>query len=103
MTEDEKIGWHHWRDGPEFEQAPGDNEGQGSLACCGPRGHKQSDTTERVNNSPSGEAPRSPWVQGTGPWKRCWSHSARRGRGEAARRATAWATSSRPGLGCVSW
>ena len=49
MTEDEKIGWHHWRDGHEFEQAPGDNEGQGSLACCGPRGHKQSDTTEQLN------------------------------------------------------
>ena len=33
-TEDERVGWHHWLDGHEFEQAPGDGEGQGSLACC---------------------------------------------------------------------
>ena len=34
MTEDEKVGWHHQLYGPEFEQTPGDSEGQGSLACC---------------------------------------------------------------------
>ena len=34
MTEDEKVGWHHWLDGHEFEQAPGFADGQGSLACC---------------------------------------------------------------------
>ena len=34
MTGDERIGWHHWLDGNEFEQIPGDGEGQGSLACC---------------------------------------------------------------------
>ena len=50
-TEDEMVGWHHWLDGHEFEQAPGDGEGQGSLACCGPWGHKESDTTERLNNN----------------------------------------------------
>ena len=33
-TEDEMIGWHHWLDGHEFEQAPGDGKGQGSLVCC---------------------------------------------------------------------
>ena len=33
-TEDERAGWHHRLDGHEFEQAPGDGEGQGSLACC---------------------------------------------------------------------
>ena len=33
-TEDEMLGWHHWLNGLEFEQAPGDSEGQGSLACC---------------------------------------------------------------------
>ena len=33
------------------EQAPVDNEGQGSLAYCSPRGHKESDTTERLNNN----------------------------------------------------
>ena len=34
MTEDEMVGWHHRCDGHEFEQAPGDSEGQGSLVCC---------------------------------------------------------------------
>ena len=34
--EDEMVGWHHWLNGHEFEQAPGDSEGQGSLACCSP-------------------------------------------------------------------
>ena len=37
--------------GHEFEQTPGNTEGQGSLACCGPRGRKESDTTERLNHS----------------------------------------------------
>ena len=35
-TEDEMVGWHHRLNGHEFEQAPGDGEGQGSLACCSP-------------------------------------------------------------------
>ena len=48
-TEDEMVGWHHRLNGHEFEQAPGDGEGQGSLACCSPWGHKESDTTERLN------------------------------------------------------
>ena len=34
MTEDETVGWHHRLDKHKFEQAPGDGEGQGSLACC---------------------------------------------------------------------
>ena len=34
----------------EFEQAPGDGEGQGCLACCSPWGHKESDTTEQLNS-----------------------------------------------------
>ena len=51
MTEDEMVGWHHWRDGHEFEQALGDAEGQGSLVCCSPWGLKQSDVTEQLNNS----------------------------------------------------
>ena len=42
------IGWHHQLEGHEFEQALGVGEGQGSLACC-PRGHKELDTTERLN------------------------------------------------------
>ena len=43
-TEDEMVGWHHWLNGHEFEQAPGDSEGQESLTCCNPWGHKKSDT-----------------------------------------------------------
>ena len=45
-TEDEMIGWHHQLNGYEFEQAPGVGDGQGSLVCCSPWGHKESDTTE---------------------------------------------------------
>ena len=40
MTEDEMVGWHHRLNGQEFEQAPGGGEGQGSLACCSPWGHR---------------------------------------------------------------
>ena len=43
-TEDEMVGWHHQPNGHESEQAPGDSEGQGSVAC--PWGHKELDTTE---------------------------------------------------------
>ena len=46
MTEDEMVGWHHWLNGHEFEQALGVGDGQGGLVCCGPQGHKESDTTE---------------------------------------------------------
>ena len=49
MTEDEMAGWHHRLDGHEFEQAPGVIDGQGGLACCSPRGHKESDTTEQLS------------------------------------------------------
>ena len=48
-TEDEMIGWHDQLDGHEFEQASGFGVGQGSLACCSPWGHKESDTTEWLN------------------------------------------------------
>ena len=48
-TEDEMIGWYHWLYGHEFEQALGVDDGQGSLVCCRPRGHKESDMTERRN------------------------------------------------------
>ena len=44
MTEDEMVVWHHWLN--EFEQAPGDGDGQGSLASCSPQGHKESDMTK---------------------------------------------------------
>ena len=45
MTEDEMVGWHHWLNGHESEQAPEDGEGQGSLAGCSSWGHKELDTT----------------------------------------------------------
>ena len=51
MTEDKMVRWHHQLNGIEFEQALGDDEGQGSLACCRPRGHKKLDTTERLNSN----------------------------------------------------
>ena len=43
VTEDEMVGWHHQLNGHEFEQTLGDSEGQGSLECCSPWGHKESD------------------------------------------------------------
>ena len=46
MTEDEIVGWHHQLNGREFEQALGDGDGQGSLACCGPWGCKELNMTE---------------------------------------------------------
>ena len=50
-TEDETVRWHHWLNGHEFEQTPGDSEGQGSLACCSPWCLKESDTTEWLNTT----------------------------------------------------
>ena len=51
MTKEKMFGWHHWPNGHEFDQTLGDGEGQGSLVCCSPWGHKESDTTEQLNNS----------------------------------------------------
>ena len=49
MTEDEMVKKHHQLNGHEFDQAPGIGDGKGSLGCCSPRGHKESDMTERLN------------------------------------------------------
>ena len=46
LTEDDMVGWHHWLNGHEFQQAPGVGDGKGSLVCCIPWGHKESDMTE---------------------------------------------------------
>ena len=46
MTEDEMVGWYDRLNGHEFEQTPGDNEGQGSLVCCSPWDCKKLDTTQ---------------------------------------------------------
>ena len=51
MTEDEMVGWHHRLDRHEFERALGDGEGQGSLVCCSPWGHRESNRTELLNSN----------------------------------------------------
>ena len=51
VTEDEMVEWHHWLNGHEFEQTWGDGEGLGNLVSCRSWGHKESDTTEWLNNS----------------------------------------------------
>ena len=53
VTEDDMLEWHYQLNGHEFEQTPRDSEGQGSLVCCSPWGHKELDTTERLNNNNS--------------------------------------------------
>ena len=51
MTKNEMVGWHHQLNEHEFEQALGVGDGQGSLVCCSPWGHKESDTTYQLNNN----------------------------------------------------
>ena len=51
MAEDEMVGWHHPLNEHEFEQVPGDSEGQGTLVGCSPRGCKESDTTEQLTHT----------------------------------------------------
>ena len=43
--EDEMVGWHHRFNGHELGQTPGDGEGPGSLVCCSPWCHEESNTT----------------------------------------------------------
>ena len=49
------VGWHHQLDGHEFEQVLGVGDGQGSLACCSPWGHNESDMTEQLNWTPESD------------------------------------------------
>ena len=49
MTEAEMVGWHQLHNGPEFEQTSGDSEEQGSLVCCSPHSHKESDMAEQLS------------------------------------------------------
>ena len=53
MAEDEMVAWHHRLNGHKFEQAPGDGEGQGGLACYSPWGCKELDMTKQLNNNKS--------------------------------------------------
>ena len=50
MTEKGMTGLHHRLNGHEFEQAPGDGEGQGGQVCCNPWSCKETDTTDQLNN-----------------------------------------------------
>ena len=51
MIEDDMVGCYHWLNRHEFEQTPGNGEGQGGLACCSPMDCKESDITERLNSN----------------------------------------------------
>ena len=48
------VGWYHLMNRLEFEQTPGDGEGQGSLVCCSPWGHKELDMTEQLEQHHQG-------------------------------------------------
>ena len=51
VSQDKMVGWNHWRNEQELGQTSGDGEGQGDLACCGPCGCKESETTVWLNNN----------------------------------------------------
>ena len=62
---------NHTRNGHEFEQTLGGSDGQESLACCSPCGHKELDTTERLNNIVGSSLPDQGWKHSppyTGRW-----------------------------------
>ena len=61
MTEDEMVGWHHWLNGHEFEQASGVGDGQGGLVCYSPWGCNESDTAELLNWSDRTEGETKHW------------------------------------------
>ena len=58
----EIVGWHHQHDGLEFEQAPGVADGQGSLVCYSPWGHKELDTTKQLNWTEQTLNQKSAWL-----------------------------------------
>ena len=62
MTENEMAGWYHWLNGHESEWTLGVGDGQGGLSCCDSWGHKESDTTERMN-----------WLMQAAPMCQCWT------------------------------
>ena len=71
VTEDKMAGWHHQPSGHEFEQTWEDSEGQGSLACCSPWGHKELDTAERLNSNSSWNFFRADPIHFRWPCRRC--------------------------------
>ena len=68
-TKDETVGWYYWLKGHEFEQSLGESEGRGSLACCSPWGHKESNTSD--------------WTYAMGPWPVGWELSKQRASGSS--------------------
>ena len=74
MTKDEMVGWHHWLDGHEFEQAPRIGEGQGSLTCCSPWGRKESDTIEQLTTTARKMSGRPRWLSGKESTCQCRRH-----------------------------
>ena len=72
MTEDEMAGWHHRLNGHEFEWTPGDGDGQGGLASCDSWGHKESDTTERLNWTELNWCNQLPWSWFFSCWILSW-------------------------------
>ena len=71
VTEDEMVGWHDQLSGyDEFEQTLGNREGQGSLVCCSPWGHKESDKPEQPNSNTG-----AIYCKGLthGPWKEAFA------------------------------
>ena len=74
-TEDEMVGWHHWLDGHEFEQAPGIGDGQGGLVCYSPWGCKESGTTKWLNWTEDEDEQQSNISRGCGQSKHVRSYS----------------------------
>ena len=66
------VGWHHRLDGHGFEQAPGVDEGQGSLACCSPWGCKKLDTTEQLTLTELSENKHTTRDFPSGPGVKTW-------------------------------
>ena len=80
---------HHRLDGLEFEQAPGGGDGQGGLACCGPGGRRESDTTERLNTATKTCSSRFPGPQSASlptlnSFLGCWQSAAAAARGSVS-------------------
>ena len=64
-TEDEMVGWHHQLNEHGFGWIPGVGDGQGGLTCCSSWGHKELDTTERLNCTESFKGYKEPNTKGS--------------------------------------
>ena len=113
-TENEVVGWPHRLDGSEFEQVPGVGDGQGGLVCCSPWGHKESDTTERLNwklnfwlsncvFSFSLQETDCKWLHGRYLWQTANGYMADTFGGKALKVADKWDWCWQSGGGGVGW